>query len=305
MASPDTGQLDSWLPSLRSAVDRWLEAATSEQLGCPGRLTEAIRYSVLAPGKRFRPLLALLACEAVSGHWQNALPAAGAVELIHVYSLIHDDLPSMDDDCLRRGRPTCHVQFDEATAILAGDALQMLAIQVLVEQLPDEQAIACCRILANAAGRTHLVGGQMDDLSAEGRFGPPHPPTEDPLKFLQSIHYRKTSALIEAALQMGGIVGGANQAAIEGLSKFGRSVGLAFQIIDDCLDREGSAEQLGKSVLKDCQQGKMTYPSLIGLEGSRQLAAQLIGEAYEALSVLEVGADKLRSLARFVIERNH
>jgi geranylgeranyl diphosphate synthase, type II len=305
MASPNTIQLNGWLNPLRCAVDDCLDMYTAGQEGSPARLTDAIRYSVLAPGKRFRPILVLLACEAVSGQWQSALPAACAVEFIHVYSLIHDDLPCMDDDQLRRGRPTCHVEFDEATAILAGDSLQMLAIDVLVNHLPAEQALKCCQVLSQAAGRSQLVGGQLDDLSAEGRFGATFPSQLEPLEFLKSIHYRKTSALIEASLHMGGVVGGANQSAIDGLRLFGRSVGLAFQIIDDCLDLEGSTEKLGKAIRKDSQKGKLTYPELIGLGASRELAEQLVSEAYEALSVLREGADKLNSLARFVIERNH
>lgn len=305
MASSETIHLDRWLNPLRTTIDQWLDKFTAHQEGSPNRLTDAIRYSVLAPGKRFRPVLVLLACEAVCGSWQPAIPAACAVEFIHVYSLIHDDLPCMDDDQLRRGRPTCHVQFDEATAILAGDSLQMLAIEVLVNHLSPEQAVQCCQVLARAAGRCHLVGGQMDDLSAEGRFESAHPVRGGLLDHLKTIHLRKTSALIEASLQMGGVVGGASQSTIEALRQFGRSVGLAFQIVDDCLDWEGTAEQLGKSIRKDSQQGKLTYPSLIGLSASRQLAEQLMGEACESLSVLGEEADKLKSLARFVVERNH
>jgi geranylgeranyl diphosphate synthase, type II len=305
MATSQTIQLDSWLKPLRLAVDRSLEDYTGDQVGCPQRLAEAIRYSVLAPGKRIRPILTLLACEAVSGDWQAALPVACAVEFVHVYSLIHDDLPCMDDDNLRRGRPTCHIQFDEATAVLTGDCLQMMAIELLVTHLPNDQAVRCCGILSRAAGRSQLVGGQMDDLSAEGRFGISCDLALGELELLKSIHFRKTSALIEAALHMGGVVGGADESTISGLRTYGRCVGLAFQIVDDCLDLEGTTEQLGKTTRKDSRSGKLTYPQLLGLEASKQLAEQLISEACAALSVLGERAGKLNGLAKYVIDRTH
>lgn len=298
---------------MRQAVLRALDEVTAPQPGCPQRLSDAMRYSVFAPGKRVRPVLTLLACEAVSGTWENALPAACAVELIHVYSLIHDDLPCMDDDQLRRGQPTCHVQFDEATACLAGDSLQMLAIEVLCQQLPAELAIRCCQILSRAAGRCHLVGGQLDDLAAEGRFGDvfgrsgdfPRAATDGQpgLEFLQHIHHRKTGALIEASLQMGGLLGGANAEMLKSLAVYGQSIGLAFQIVDDCLDRESTSEQLGKTPQKDARQGKMTYPSLIGLDASRKMAVGLVERACAALSVFGESGTKLEMIAQFIVDR--
>jgi geranylgeranyl diphosphate synthase, type II len=293
--------LSKLIPSIDSALDRYTAAAE----GCPARLTEAIRYSVLAAGKRLRPILVLWACEASCGDHRRAMPAACAVEFIHVYSLIHDDLPAMDDDHLRRGQPTCHIQFDEATAILAGDSLQMLAIQTLCDELPENIAWRCCQILAKLAGRCHLVGGQVDDLSAEGRFGEVASMTENPMEFLKAIHRRKTSALIEASLQMGGVVGQANSQQLQALSTFGQAIGLAFQIVDDCLDVESTSDHLGKSTRKDHKTGKLTYPGLVGLTASRQMAEELISQATNSLSVFGAQATKLKALARYVVDRKN
>lgn len=303
MARGTLNDLTSDLAPLRAAIEERLSHFTSAYEGCPQRLTSAIRYSVLAPGKRLRPLLCLLACEAVGGAWRAALPAACAIEFIHVYSLIHDDLPAMDDDTLRRGRPCCHIQFDEATAILAGDSLQMLAVQVICQELEAQPARESLRILSEAAGRGKLVGGQQDDLAAEGRFGPVDMAGLEPLEFLKSIHRRKTSALIEASLQLGGVAGGATLDHLRSLRAYGTAVGLAFQIVDDCLDVESTAEQLGKKTRKDSELGKLTYPSLLGLEPSRALAEQLIGEASAAVAVFKDRGLRLARLAQFVIER--
>jgi geranylgeranyl diphosphate synthase, type II len=287
---------------MRVAVEEELGHATSSVEGVPPRLAEAIRYSVLAPGKRLRPLLCLLACQAVGAEWQKALPAAAAVELIHVYSLVHDDLPAMDDDALRRGLPTCHVRFDEATAILAGDSLQMLAIEWMCERLPADKVAECCRILAKAAGPANLVGGQADDLAAEGRWELTH--TLSPIDFLQSIHRRKTSALIEASLQLGGVVGGASLDHLRRLGCYGRCIGLAFQIADDCLDVEATSEQMGKKTGKDSAAGKLTYPGLLGLAESRELAQELIRDAIQEIAVFGEGGEPLARLAHFVVERS-
>jgi geranylgeranyl diphosphate synthase, type II len=305
MATSALDDLQAALEPVRSAVDSALDQWTRGQAGIPQRLTEAIRYSVLAPGKRLRPVLVLWACEAVCDQWKIALPAACAVEFIHVYSLIHDDLPAMDNDDLRRGQPTCHKKFDEATAILAGDSLQMLAIEALSTGLPEASALKCCQILSRLAGREHLVGGQVDDLSAEGRFGPIPMMETNPLEFLKQIHRRKTSALIEASLQIGGVIGGASEGQRKALSVYGQSIGLAFQIVDDCLDVESTAEHLGKSTRKDSSLGKLTYPGLLGLKDSRDLAVQLIDNACESLSEFGDRASKLRALARFIIDRRN
>ncbi len=290
---------------LRDAVVAALDRYTSAVDGCPPRLNEAIRYSLLAPGKRLRPILAMLACHAVGGEWQAALPVACAVELIHVYSLIHDDLPAMDNDALRRGLPSCHVQFDEATAILAGDSLQMLAMEVMCQDLPAELAGRCCQLLSRAAGRAALVGGQADDLAAEGRFGTVEAMETQPLEFLKSIHRRKTGALIEASLRLGGVVGGGTFDHLNSLGTFGQCIGLAFQIIDDCLDLESTPEQMGKMTGKDSSVGKLTYPGLLGVAESKELAEQLTRDACAAIAVFGQRGEPLAELARFVVERRN
>ena len=301
--SPVIPEYFNGVQSLVEAINAQLSAYSAPRSGCPTRLNEAIRYSLLAPGKRLRPLLALAACEAVSGEWRRALPVACAVEFVHVYSLIHDDLPAMDDDDLRRGQPTCHRKYDEATAILAGDALQMLAIEVISGELPAEQAARCCQILATAAGCTRLVGGQADDLAAEGRFGEPQVDSKRSIEVLSGIHDRKTGALIQASLVLGGVVGDASSDHLERLSRYGASIGLAFQIVDDCLDVEATSEQMGKRTRKDSDHNKMTYPGLIGLAESRKMAQQLIGDACEAIAVFQDRASKLIQLAEFVVQR--
>jgi geranylgeranyl diphosphate synthase type II len=303
MASGSLNQLLAELQPLREAVEGSLDQYTLPKPGCPQRLSDAIRYSVLAPGKRLRPLLALLACQAVGADWNSALPVACAVEFVHVYSLIHDDLPAMDNDTLRRGRATCHIEFDEATAILAGDSLQVLAIETICLETEPKIAARCCQILATAAGRCHLVGGQADDLAAEGRFGPIPEQQARPMEFLTSIHRRKTSALIEASLLLGGVAGGASSEQLKCLKAYGQAIGLAFQIIDDCLDVESTSEQLGKHTRKDSTLGKLTYPGLLGLEGSRKMASQLSGDACDAIAVFKEGGEPLVRLAQFVVER--
>ena len=286
------------MDEMRAEISEALDRYTSERPGCPDRLRRAMRYSLLAPGKRLRPILVLLAAEACGAAWRTAIPAAAAVEMIHAYSLIHDDLPAMDDDTLRRGRPTCHIAFDEATAILAGDALIPLAFEVLASELePAECGLACCRELAVAAGAGGLVGGQCDDLAGQGGGRS--------LERLEAIHLRKTGALLRVALRLGGRVAGAHPDRLDLLDQFGRHLGLAFQITDDLLDCSSSAEQLGKTTGKDASQEKLTYPALLGIEASRQRAAALIDEAITCLRPLEPDSRPLQQLARFVLERDH
>ena len=264
---------------------------------CPSQLAEAIRYSLLAPGKRLRPQLVLMAAEACGGSAEAALPAAVAVEMVHAYSLVHDDLPAMDDDDLRRGRPTCHKQFDEATAILVGDALLTRAFEVLATQLqPAEIAARCCAELAQAAGAAALVGGQADDLAAEFRhIG---------LERLQSIHRRKTGALFRASLQLGAIAAGANAEQRQALAAFGEPLGHAFQIVDDLLDVAGDEDRVGKRLGKDKRRGKVTYPALLGVEESRRRAVKLIEQAQAALAPLGARAAPLAELGEFVGRRS-
>lgn len=282
---------------LRGGIESALDASTQLGPGCPEGLREAIRYSLLAPGKRLRPMLVLLAAESCGATADSAIPAACAVEMIHAYSLIHDDLPAMDDDDLRRGRPTCHKVFGEAMAILAGDALLALAFQVLAERIrPAAVAAACCGALAEAAGPCQLVGGQADDIDSPG--------AEAGLETLESIHVRKTGALIRASLRLGGLAAGAEPAALAALDRYGRAVGLAFQITDDLLDVRGTEEVIGKRVGKDAGQGKLTFPILIGVEESVRRAEELMHQAFQALEVLGPRAGGLESLARYVLERN-
>ncbi|MBN1394901.1 MAG: polyprenyl synthetase family protein [Pirellulales bacterium] len=293
--------------SLGPLIDAALDARTQLGEGCPARLREAMRYSLLAPGKRIRPLLALLAAQACGGSVEEAMPAACAVEMIHAYSLIHDDLPAMDDDDLRRGQPTCHKAFDEATAILAGDALLPLAFEILAGEItPPEVAVACCSKLAKAAGACNMAGGQADDVGNEGRGATASAAGEiSDIDLLESIHHRKTGAMIECALQLGAIVAAADKREMEALEQFGRRLGMAFQITDDLLDEQSTEAEMGKRTGKDARRGKLTFPYILGLDRSRQYARQLVAEACEALAGFGPDAEGLRSLARFVLERNH
>lgn len=272
---------------------------------CPSRLQDAIRYSLLAPGKRLRPILCFFACGACGGTKELALPAALAVEMIHCYSLIHDDLPAMDDDDLRRGRPTCHIQFDEATAILAGDALQPLAFETLFESaLPKGVIAESGWILARAAGGEGMVGGQVDDLLAESRDTATMT-TDEQIHWLRSIHRRKTGALIHASVMLGAVAAGAAPAIRKSLSDYGRSIGIAFQIVDDLLDVLSTSENTGKATGKDSQRGKLTYPSVYGVEASRAQAKACIQDAVNAIECLGTDGEPLVGLAHFILERSN
>jgi geranylgeranyl diphosphate synthase type II len=243
-------------------------------------------------------VLVLLACEACGGEIEAALPAACAVEMVHTYSLIHDDLPAMDDDDLRRGRPTSHIQFGEATAILAGDALLTLAFEVLARVEPPEVAALCCADLARGSGACGMVGGQAADLEAEAsgvRDG----------EHLKSIHRRKTACLLACSVRLGARIAGADAARLDALGIYGESVGLAFQIADDLLDLEGEEGKMGKGVRKDAERGKLTYPGLWGVSESRRKAEQLIQQACDALAPLGGRSRRLEDLARFILERDH
>ncbi len=286
-------QLQPW----REQIDAALAEYTSLPSDCPSGLREAMQYSLLAPGKRLRPLLVLMACEACGGAPQAALPAACAVEMIHAYSLIHDDLPAMDDDDLRRGRPTCHKAFGEATAILAGDGLLTLAFQVLAEHVqPPQVAARCCAELARAAGATGMVGGQADDLLADT--------LPQSVETLEAIHRRKTGAMFLVSLRLGARVAGAKAEQLRALEIYGRSLGLAFQVTDDLLDVAGDEQVVGKRVGKDHDRGKLTFPGLVGVEASQRRAQTLVDEACQALAVFDSRAGSLEALARYVVERN-
>ncbi|MCE9605099.1 MAG: polyprenyl synthetase family protein [Planctomycetia bacterium] len=279
-------------------------------IGCPTNLAESIRYSLLAPGKRLRPLLVLAAARACGGDVEAALPAACAVEMIHSYSLVHDDLPAMDDDDLRRGRPTNHKVFGEGIAILAGDALLTLAFEILANKIqPPRAAAQCCGELARAAGACELVGGQADDLAQEGKVPGAAPiqkqTTDDSLAALEAIHRRKTGAMLRVSLRLGAIVAGADAAQLAALAEYGARLGLTFQIMDDLLDVLGSEAAVGKRVGKDAARGKLTYPGLLGVEESRRRAERLTTEAIACLAPFGADVEVLEDLARYVVERNH
>jgi geranylgeranyl diphosphate synthase, type II len=292
-ATTPTARIVSHGPAIEAALRQAAEFGPD----CPSHLAEAIRYSLLAPGKRLRPHLVLMAAEACGGSAEAALPAAVAVEMVHAYSLVHDDLPAMDDDDLRRGRPTCHKQFDEATAILVGDALLARAFEMLATEIrPADRAAVCCAELARAAGAAALVGGQADDLAAEFRhIG---------LDRLQSIHRRKTGALFGASLQLGAITADATPQQRAALTAYGAPLGHAFQVVDDLLDVNGEEGRVGKRLGKDHRRGKVTYPALLGVEESRRRAGLLIAEACAALAPLGDAAAPLRELADFVGQRS-
>lgn len=290
--------LHDYSATLRAEVDQALDAYSHFGDGCPARLEEAIRYSLLAPGKRLRPLLTLMAAETCGSERNVAAPAACAVEMIHAYSLIHDDLPAMDDDDLRRGLPTCHKAFDEATAILAGDALLARALEIVADGYEDPHIAArSCRELAKAAGATALVGGQADDLHEQFGVGD--------VEMLKAIHRRKTGAMICVSLRLGAIAAGASDAEIVQLDAYGEQIGLAFQIVDDLLDYAGDEAALGKRVGKDADRGKLTYPGLIGVEESRRQAELLISGAKQSLADFGERANYLEALAQYILERNH
>jgi geranylgeranyl diphosphate synthase type II len=288
--------LAAYLHRNNALLDHYL-VAHLETFTDGSRLYEAMRHSLMAGGKRLRPNLCLAASEAVGGDPQSVLPVACAVEMIHTYSLIHDDLPAMDDDRLRRGKPTCHVAFDEATAILAGDALLTLAFQVLasLEARRPERTLEAVRILAAAAGPSGMVQGQMLDMQSEGRTLTPEE--------LQNLHALKTGAMIEAALACGAIVAGGNTIQVDAIRKYGRAIGLAFQVVDDILNVEGDPAVMGKATGTDRIRRKNSYPALLGLEKSREFAQNLVGAAVEALAGFGFEAEALRAIARYVIER--
>jgi geranylgeranyl diphosphate synthase type II len=297
MTAPTSSDFLPYAETVSSEINAALDRYTQYGEGCPTVLREAIRYSLLAPGKRLRPLLVLMAAEACGCDRQRAMPAACAVEMIHTYSLIHDDLPVMDDDDWRRGRPSCHVKFGQANAILAGDALLAQAFEVISSDVhPPEIAAACCRELAHAAGPSELVGGQCDDLRTAAEAGD--------LAQLERIHRRKTGAMFRVALRLGAIIARANDRERAALDAFAEKLGLAFQIIDDLLDIKGASETLGKSTGKDARQGKLTFPIMIGIDASERRAASLICEARQQLRLFGRKAERLESLACFVAGRD-
>ncbi|MBD1588395.1 (2E,6E)-farnesyl diphosphate synthase [Pseudomonas typographi] len=286
----------------QARVDHALATLFEAPLADLGRLYEAMRYSVMNGGKRVRPLLAYAACEALGALPENANGAACAVELIHAYSLVHDDLPAMDDDDLRRGQPTTHKAFDEACAILAGDGLQSLAFSALVDprlsELADGTRLQMVRTLAMAAGPAGMVGGQAIDLGSVGkRLGQPA---------LERMHRHKTGALIEASVHLGALASErAERADLAALQTYAQAVGLAFQVQDDILDVEGDTATLGKRQGADIARDKPTYPALLGLGAAKAYAVELRDQALHSLRPFGAGAEPLRALARYIIERRN
>jgi geranylgeranyl diphosphate synthase type II len=296
---PPSKAVDLWIKRTRALIEKSLRSSVPSATTKPATIHRAMRYSLLAGGKRLRPLLCCAASEACGGTTRGALPAACAVEMIHTYSLIHDDLPCMDDDNLRRGKPTSHVVFGEGMAVLAGDALLTEAFAVLAKAKPRARHKAADLVteLARAAGSCGLIAGQVADLEAEGRK-----PSEPALYF---IHAAKTGMLLRASLRLGAMSGGATNAQIAALDRFGFALGLAFQIQDDILDATQSAERLGKTAGKDAAAGKMTFPALFGLPRSRELAARWTGDAVEALRSFGSRGATLRALADRMLRREH
>lgn len=305
-ASSNSGKvfhLQSYLEQRRREIDRQLQQYLPPARRFPGRLHAAMRHSLLSGGKRLRPILVLAAAEACGSRRQAVMPAACALECLHTYSLIHDDLPAMDDDELRRGRPTCHVVFGEGAAILAGDALLTLAFGLLAS--PEQVRLAGARgparvvraveLLAKAAGMAGMVGGQMADLDAEGR--------DLSLPQLQYIHTHKTGSLFQVSLLIGAVLAGASQARLRALAEYGETVGLAFQIVDDILDVVGQKKNLGKNTGSDQSAGKATYPAFFGVEESRLEAGRLIDRGCRSLRPLGSAARPLQALAEFVLKR--
>jgi farnesyl diphosphate synthase len=298
-ASSQGFDLGSWsserLARIEEALSRWVVA------DAPAGLGEAMRYAVLDGGKRLRPLLVLAANEAVGGNDEAALRAACAAELIHAYSLVHDDMPCMDDDVLRRGKPTVHVKFGQARALLAGDALQALAFELLVPEpsgISDRVQATLCRLLARAAGHAGMAGGQAIDLASIGVALDEHQ--------LREMHRRKTGALLEGSVMMGAACGDPDAKALAALQAYGSAVGLAFQVVDDILDVTADSATLGKTAGKDAHQNKPTYVSVLGLDPSRKYARELLGDALRALQSSGLHDTRaLHALALMVVDRDN
>jgi geranylgeranyl diphosphate synthase, type II len=292
--------LKAYLENRRGLVNRALEGYLPAGRGPATRVAEAMRYSLFAGGKRLRPILCLAGAEAVGGDPGEALPVACALEMIHTYSLIHDDLPAMDDDDLRRGHPTCHKQFDEATAILAGDGLLTEAFRLMADAAPrfegrEAALLEVMQLIGQAAGYQGMVGGQMLDLEAEGK--------QVTLKELETIHRLKTGALLTAAVRAGALVAGGSRGEVTVLTAFGEKFGLVFQITDDLLDVEGEAAEMGKATGMDAKHGKATYPALLGADKARDWARRLMEEAVAGLAPLGERAEPLREIGRYLLAR--
>jgi geranylgeranyl diphosphate synthase type II len=292
-------ELKPYLKSRQKKIERALEHYLPSEKTNPATIHKAMRYSLFAGGKRLRPILCLAAAEAAGGKIENALPLACALECIHTYSLVHDDLPSMDNDDFRRGRPTCHKVFGEGIAVLAGDALLTIAFEIVSTTKPTRRynMSALLREVAVAAGSRKLIAGQVADLEAEGK--------KVDRSQLRYIHENKTAAILTSSVRLGAMSANATEKELAAMTRFGRALGLAFQIIDDILDVTQTTEQLGKSAGKDIAAKKATYPAVIGLEKSRDEARRLTVQARHALTMFAAKADALQGLANYLLERQY
>ena len=293
--------LKVYLKEQCARVDAALDIVLPKETDIPASVHKAMRYSVFAGGKRLRPILALAACQAVGGETEAAIPAACAMEMIHTYSLIHDDLPAMDDDDFRRGNPTNHKVFGEAIAILAGDALLTGAFKLMSDpafcaSAPPAVKLSVIHEIASCAGSLGMVGGQVADMESEGK------PDID-MATVRYIHTHKTGALIKASVISGALLGGANEKQLDAITRYGKAVGLAFQIADDILDIVGTTEEIGKDAGSDQARGKATYPSIIGLDAAKLEADAMMTEALDALEIFGDKADPLREIAKYTIAR--
>jgi geranylgeranyl diphosphate synthase type II len=303
-------RLIAYMKENRERIDEALGKTLPRLKETPSALHEAMRYSVFAGGKRLRPLLCMMSAEIFGAEREEVILPACSLELVHTYSLIHDDLPAMDDDDYRRGKLSCHKAFGEALGILAGDALLTLAFGFVAQYAADGTGAECARILARAAGHAGMVGGQVLDLEAEGRTAagsvtPAEEGEATPLERVEAVHQRKTGALLTAAVEMGGVLGGADADARAVLRGYGGKIGLAFQVKDDILDIESTDEAMGKTVGKDEASGKLTYPSVLGLEESKALLRETVMDAKKILAPFGEKALMLRLLADFIAERDH
>lgn len=296
MAQPGTVDIAARLAEWAGRFDPRLLALLEPPTGVPELLAEAMRYAAAGGGKRVRPYIVTRTCELCGGTAEDALPAAAALECVHAFSLVHDDLPAMDDDDFRRGRPTCHKAFGEAVAILAGDALVTFAFELVATRMGTaEKAARATAELARGTGWAGMIGGQTNDITGEKL-----PPSVD---LVREIHRGKTARLFETAGRLGAIAAGADEVQTKAVADFGLHLGLAFQIADDILDVTGTAEEMGKAVAKDAGAGKQTYPAAVGLEESRRIARSYVDRAMSALALFDSRADDLRALVRFVIDR--
>ncbi len=289
-----------FLAQHQQRVERLLDKILPDARIAPQRLHQAMRHAALGGGKRIRPLLTYATGRCLGVDPQRLDRPAAAIELIHAYSLVHDDLPAMDDDTLRHGKPSCHAAFGEASAMLAGDALQSLAFHLLARTDDPEKPeirLQLLETLAHAAGSRGMAGGQQMDIDAVG--------SELSLPELENMHIHKTGALICASVRVAALVAEIDEAASQGLGHYAKCIGLAFQVYDDILDIEGETEELGKTQGKDQQEDKPTYPRLLGLDGAREMATRLVDDALESLSAFDHRADALRGIARYIVTRRH